>query len=108
MSFKNIFIFCFMLMCSPAFANEIADIPAVKSLAKDMPEDVASFIYRTVECTHWSGEEPYDKARAEDIKQALEKAGCNFLPKDEEALREKYKGQKKILGALKKAKDILI
>ena len=59
-----------------AYANDFDDAPQVKALAKGMPEDIAFFIARTAECNHWAGEEPYDKDRANYIRNAVEKAGC--------------------------------
>ena len=58
-----------------AYANDFDDAPQVKALAKGMPEDIAFFIARTAECNHWAGEEPYDKDRASDIRNAVETAG---------------------------------
>lgn len=62
-----------------AYANDFYDAPQVKALAKGMPEDIAFFIARTAECNHWAGEEPYDKDRANYIRNAVEKAGSPLL-----------------------------
>ena len=59
-----------------AYANDFDDAPQVKALAIGMPQDIAFFIARTAECNHWAGEEPYDKDRANYIRNAVEKAGC--------------------------------
>jgi len=91
-----------------AYANDFDDAPQVKALAKGMPEDIAFFIARTVECNHWAGEEPYDKDRANYIRNAVEKAGCENLVGQEMKLREKYRGQPKLLDAIEKAKHLLM
>ena len=91
-----------------AYANDFYDAPQVKALAKGMPEDIAFFIARTAECNHWAGEEPYDKDRANYIRNAVEKAGCENLVGQEMKLREKYRGQPKLLNAIEKAKHLLM
>ena len=91
-----------------AYANDFYDAPQVKALAKGMPEDIAFFIARTAECNHWTGEEPYDKDRANYIRNAVEKAGCENLVGQKMKLREKYRGQPKLLNAIEKAKHLLM
>src|SRR6516162_2442767 len=91
-----------------AYANHFYDAPQVKALAKGMPEDIAFFIARTAECNHWAGEEPYDKDRANCIRNAVEKAGCENLVGQKMKLREKYRGQPKLLNAIEKAKHLLM
>lgn len=108
--FYQVLVFsCLCILAgTSAIANEVQEYPVVKELQKDMPQDVVEFISRTAECNHWSGEEPYDKERADSINQALQKAGCAHLIKDEEELRSKYQKEKKILDTIEKAKDIFI
>ena len=91
-----------------AYANDFDDAPQVKALAKGMPQDIAFFIARTAECNHWAGEEPYDQYRANFIRNAVEKAGCENLVGQEMKLREKYRGQPKLLDAIEKAKHLLM
>jgi len=91
-----------------SFANDFDDAPQVKALAKGMPKDIAFFIARTVECNHWAGEERYDKDRANYIRNAVEKAGCENLDVQEMKLREKYRGQPKLLDVIEKAKHLLM
>ena len=57
-----------------------------------------------VECNHWAGEEPYNKERAEQIRKAVENARCDRLASEEQVLEFKYKGHKKVLDAIAKAK----
>jgi hypothetical protein len=88
--------FLALVVLVAAFANEFGNMPQVKVITNGQPEDVVAFIERMVECNHWGGEEPYDKERAEQIRQAVEKARCDSLDSEEQALERKYKGNKKI------------
>jgi hypothetical protein len=89
---------------SAALANEFGKLPEVRQITDGQPEDVAAFIERTVECNHWGGEEPYDKDRAAQIKTAVERAKCDHLNSDEQALKNEYRGKRKVLEALERAK----
>ena len=91
-----------------ASANEFGDLPPVKEITNGQPEDVVAFIERIVECNHWSGEEPYDNERAEQIRKAVEKARCDSLDSDEQALERTYKGNKKVFEAIERAKKLVI
>jgi hypothetical protein len=82
-------------------------MPQVKEITNGQPEDVVAFIERMVERNHWGGEEPYDKERAEQIRKAVEKARCDSLDSEEQALKRKYKGNKKVLDAIGKAKELV-
>ena len=59
-----------------------------------------------VECNHWGGEEPYDKERAEQIRKAVTRARCGTLDSDEQAMGRKYKGNKKVLDAIERARKL--
>jgi len=96
------------LTIQSARANDFDDAPEVKALTKGMPEDIVFFIARIAECLHWAGEEPYDKERADYIKNAVEKAGCANLDNQETHLHEKYKDQPKMLDAIEKARHLVI
>jgi hypothetical protein len=91
-----------------ASANEFGNLPQVKEIATGQPEEVTAFIERVVECNHSDGEEPYDKERAEQIRGAVEKARCDSLNIEEQALERAYKGNKKVLEAIGKAKRLLM
>jgi hypothetical protein len=90
-----------------AFANEFGNMPQVKEITNGQPEDVVAFIERMVERNHWGGEEPYDKERAEQVRKAVDKARCDSLDSEEQALKRKYKGNKKVLDAIGKAKELV-
>jgi hypothetical protein len=96
------------VLSATAFANEISNLPQVKKIANGQPEDVVEFIERTVECNHWAGEEPYDKERAEQIRNAIKNARCDGLVSKEQVLKLKYKKDKNVLDAIRKAKDLKI
>lgn len=91
-----------LFMGAHAYAE---DPPEVRALMKGMPPDAASFISRAVECNHWGGEEPYDKARAKEIKQAVDRLKCERLDADEQTLRRKYRGKPDIIKAMTAAKE---
>jgi len=105
----KIIVLVFIFATSPiCYANDFDDLPEVKALQKGMPEDVATFIPRVVECNHFGGEDAYDKDRAEYLKKSVEEAGCGNIPKNEANLRQKYKNNPKVLDAIQKAKDVMI
>jgi hypothetical protein len=99
--------FLALVVLVAAFANEFGNMPQVKEITNGQPEDVVAFIERMVERNHWGGEEPYDKERAEQIRKAVEKARCDSLDSEEQALKRKYKGNKKVLDAIGKAKELV-
>jgi hypothetical protein len=87
-------------------ANDFDNLPEVKILQKGMPEDVAAFVSKFAECSHWAGEDPYDKERAEFIRNAARNAGCSRLGSDEIRLRHKYRKNPKVLETIEKAKNL--
>ena len=93
------------VLSSAALANEIGKLPEVRQITDGQPEDVIGFIERTVECNHWGGEEPFDKDRAAQIWTAVERAQCDRLNSDEQALKDKYRGKMKVFDAIEKAKQ---
>ena len=84
-------------MAAPLFAQ---DPPVIEALKKGQPREVASFIHRVFLCHHWAGEEPYSKARAEEIHRAITELRCDRLETDEVRLRRKYRRNPKVLKAL--------
>jgi hypothetical protein len=107
MRMMRVFLLAFVLSAT-AFANEISNLPQVKKIANGQPEDVVEFIERTVDCNHWAGEEPYDNERAEQIGKAIKNARCDGLVSEEQALELKYKRDKNVLDAIRKAKELNI
>lgn len=91
------------IVCSNVCAEYDEDMAV---LTKGLPEPAAAFVYRYVECTHWSGEEPFDKERAIEINTALNDLRCNALEQDEDKLLKTYKSNPKVLDAISKAREL--
>ena len=79
------------------YDEDIADI------YKGMPKSVKLFIQRQIDCNHWSGEEPYDKARLKEINSAVAELKCDTLDKDKNNLIKKYKAKQGVIDAINKA-----
>lgn len=71
--------------------------------AKPLPQDVKDLIAKMEECNHWAGEEPYDKARADEIAKKMTELKCDTLDSEKAAAKEKYKGNRQVISAIKKA-----
>jgi hypothetical protein len=71
------------------------------------PQEVATFIERRAGCNHFSGEESYDRQRAEEIGRALRKLRCTDIESDERALRQIYHSRPIILQLLDDTRDLL-
>jgi uncharacterized secreted protein with C-terminal beta-propeller domain len=82
------------------------DSSEVKALKKDMPQDVAVVIGRIVECNHWGGEEPANKARAEEINKAIARLQCNSIEQDQAKLAKTYQNNYEVKVRLQKAKEL--
>lgn len=97
-------VFACLILCS-SFANAYsnADLTALKN---GMPIKVKRLIDRQVACNHWGGEEPYDEARATEIKHAVEKLKCSTLEKDSDRLKKVYQLKPKVISAINKAKEL--
>lgn len=100
---KKTIILSGVLVCSLAVAGDSAE---VKNLKKNMPPDVAAIIDRTLECNHWGGEEPYDKARAEKIKAATERLRCDTLEKDQAVIEKTYQNNYEVKLRIQKAREM--
>ncbi len=102
--------FLALAVSAAAVANEFGDLPQVKEITSGQPGDVVAFIERRAECNHWAGEEggSYEKERAEQISQAVEKARCGSLDSDQQALERKYKDNKGVLDAIGKANALAL
>ncbi len=73
----------------PAFAAATYE-QQMAALKKGQPKAVASLISRMAECRHWSGEEPYDAARAKEMADAMARLRCDKLDRDEARLRKQF------------------
>jgi hypothetical protein len=74
-------------------------------LTQDLPRDAAAVVKRRVYCNHWSGEAPYDAARAREITRNVLKLRCSTLERDETRLRGRYAGNARVLSALDDAQN---
>jgi len=72
------------------------------------PPDIAAYVERRKGCNHFGGEEPYDKARREEINRAVAKLSCNALDGDEKALLRRYRHAPAQLQQIRAAKDTLL
>ena len=96
----------FILAASIGSAILLAqDPPEVEAAKRGQPKDVARFISRVFLCGHWGGEEPYNKARAEQIRKAVKQLKCDQLERDEARLRHKYRNNPSVLKALDASKS---
>lgn len=66
-----------------------AQADSVSDLKKGQPKEVADLIDRIVGCNHWSGEEPYDAQRRQEIEKAVGDLRCNDLMADEAMIRKR-------------------
>jgi hypothetical protein len=95
----------FLCLCIFATRNSYADYNEdIAAINKGMPKLVQQFNKRQIECNHWTGEEPYDKERANQINTAVTKLKCDDLEKDEIKLLKKYKLKPKVKESINKAK----
>ncbi|MCY1017722.1 hypothetical protein [Pyxidicoccus sp. MSG2] len=67
----------------------------------DVGCDVVAFLDKKESCDHFSGEEPYDKARRKFLANAMK--GCDKLEPRRKALLEKYSSDANVTQALTKA-----
>ena len=79
----------------------------VAAAAAWTPPDIATYVQRRAGCNHWGGEEPYDKARHDEINRAVAKLSCNTLDDDEKALLRRYRSTPALLQRIRAARDAL-
>jgi|SRR5215472_12061863 len=87
----------------PAFADDYQDLD---KLVATLPKDAAAVVNRHLECIHLAGEEPYDKARAQEIARATKRARCDSLGRDEAALLKRYADDPKVVKAVHDVKAL--
>jgi len=59
-------------------------------LREILPPDAAEYASNYRFCLHWSGEEPYDSSRAEEIAEGI-KESCTGLEEARDSLRRRYR-----------------
>ena len=94
----------FILLSGPLLALMLASTAA----AAWTPSDIATYAERRKGCNHFGGEEPYDKARREEINRAVEKLNCRAIDSDEKALLRRYRHAPAQLKQISAAKDALL
>jgi len=92
-----------VLVSSLVVADDSAE---VKALKKDMPQDVAVIIDRTVECNYWGGQESTNKARAEEINKAMTRLQCNSIEQDQVKIAKVYQNNYEVKQRIQKAQEI--
>lgn len=101
---KKSIILSTVLVSSLVVAGESAE---VKALKKDMPQDVAALIERTVECNHWQGQDSSNKARAEKINKELEKWQCSKISQDQDNMNKLYKNNYEVKKRIQDAQSLI-
>jgi len=78
------------LLLGPALGDFRHDAdPELRGLAT-LPRDIRVHIDRRINCDHWAGEEPYDRARRREIESAVRGLRCDTLDREERDLRHRY------------------
>jgi len=72
--------------------------------ARPLPADVRAFIARRDACDHFRGEEPYDRARADELKIKLAQT-CTGSDDELAALRRKYAHDRKVVKRLSRYQE---
>jgi hypothetical protein len=90
-------------LLTPAFADDYQDLD---KLVATLPKDAAAVVNRHLECIHWAGEEPYDKARAREMARATKRLKCDSLDRDEAALLKRYANDPKVVKAVHDVKAL--
>lgn len=82
--------------------NDLGNHPASggsPDAGSGIPDDVVGFIERWQTCQHWSGEEPYDAERAEEIRDRVEES-CPGNNERLQQLKLRYSGRADVLTRL--------
>ena len=98
-----LFVVAALGLLAPAFADDYQDLDR---LAAALPKDAGAVVKRRLECDHWVGEEPYDKARAREIAGAIRRNKCSSLERDEAATLKRYANDPKVVKAVNDAKAL--
>ena len=82
------------------------DYNSLADLARHAPRDVRQFIDRRMECQHWTGEEPYDKARRREIDRAIARLRCDRIDHDEKRLLKRHARSLQTLRLIKLSQNM--
>lgn len=83
-----------------------AAVAPSQAYLRSAPPSVRLFIERRAGCNHWSGEEPYDRDRGQEIDHAVSEMRCDRLGADEAALRQRYRTRPDIQRLLTATADL--
>lgn len=81
-------------------ATHTSAFSEVRAQAERVPGRVEAFISRRANCNHFTGEEPYDKARAAELNRVIRELRCVRVDQDEAKLRQRYRSDPCILKLL--------
>jgi len=99
-------VFALILAAMGHVAAARADLQSdLAELSRGLPSRVAAVVTRHAYCNHWADEEPYDRARAIHLEQAVKKLRCDRLDRDEASIRKRYAGNARVLKALDDVRD---
>lgn len=99
---RTLCLFVLFLLCA---GNALAEDDPLAHLKKGQPKDVIELIDRFAGCNHWSGEEPYDAERKQEILSALADLKCVRLHRDEAAALKRYAKRPDTIRVLQQAKE---
>ena len=85
----------------------LGDLSGYPEIAKygPLPQDVRVLIDRRMQCDHWTGEEPYDRARRRQIDTAIRQLRCDTVEREEKRLERRYSNVPAVLKALTETRD---
>lgn len=72
----------------------------VRSAQPALPQDVQHYLDQRALCDHWAGEEPYDKQRARQIAQGVER-DCRGLDRLLQRLQHRYGSNPQVMDVLR-------
>jgi hypothetical protein len=81
-----------MIAVTLAMALRLGDLSGYPEIARlgPLPRDVRALIDGRLTCSHWAGEEPYDRARQREIDRAFRDLRCDTVEREETRLQRRY------------------
>lgn len=96
-----------MIGVALAITLKLGDLTGYPQVADygELPREVRVLIDRRLNCDHWAGEEPYDRARRREINAALRDLRCGTVEREETRLKRRYARLPQVLKALADSRD---
>ena len=96
-----------MIAIALAMTLQLGDLTGYPEIARfgPLPRDLRVLIDRRLNCNHWAGEEPYDRARKREINAALRDLRCSGIEREETRLQRRYAKLPQVLKALADTRD---